>query len=41
MEKDLKKELLIFLDYLESKIEDVYADEVSESIKEFKKEYLR
>lgn len=40
MDKDFKKQLSNFLDYLEDKIDDVYVHEVSEAMKEFKKEHL-
>lgn len=39
MTKDFKKELSNFLDYLQDKADPIYADEVSEAIKEFKKEH--
>lgn len=39
MTKDFKKQLSNFLDYLEDKTDPIYADEVSEAIKEFKKEH--
>lgn len=38
MNKDFKKQLSNFLDYLEDKTDPVYADEVSKAIKKFKQE---
>lgn len=39
MTEDFKEELSNFLDYLESKVDDVYVEEVKISIRTFKEDH--